>query len=278
MHFIYKAHIMRIFTASLLLLISMSSYAAQTITVGIVPQFSVKKLHGIWQPILDELHKETGYDFVFRGAPDIPTYEKEFLAGQFDLAYMNPYHYLVADKIYTPLVRDTGRQLYGIVVVPKDSEYTSLADLDGKMIALPAPNALGASLMTRAAMANDYKIDFYTKYVKTHSSVYLNVALGKAAAGGGVQKTFNQQPQRIKDRLRILYQTKKVSPHPVVINQKLPEEVGEKIRAAFIRIAATEEGRQLLSKIPMKKLGIAQPSDYDDVRALNLDPFYQRHN
>lgn len=268
---------MRTFLASLLLLLSVNA-TAQTITVGIVPQFAVKKLHGIWQPILDELHKETGYDFVFRGAPDIPNFEKEFLAGQFDLAYMNPYHYVVAEKIYRPLVRDTGRQLYGIVVVPKDSELKSLADLDGKMIALPAPNALGASLMTRAAMTNDYGINYYTKYVKTHSSVYLNVALGKTAAGGGVQKTFNQQPQRIKDRLKVLYQTKKVSPHPVVINKNMPEEVGLKIQAAFLKIASTEEGKALLSKVPMKKLGVAQTSDYDDVRALNLDPFFEKHN
>lgn len=269
---------MRPIFLSLLLLFSSASVAGQTLTVGIVPQFSVKKLHGIWQPILDELEKETGYEFVFRGAPDIPSFEKEFLAGQFDLAYMNPYHYVVADDVYRPLVKDNGRKLYGIMVVPKDSDIRSLADLDGKMIALPAPNALGASLMTRAAMTNDYGIDYYTKYVKTHSSVYLNVALGKAAAGGGVQKTFNQQPERIKERLRVLYETQKVSPHPVVINKNLPDEVGAKIQAAFIKIAATEQGKALLSKVPMKALGTAQPEDYNDVRALNLDKFFQSHN
>lgn len=259
-----------------LLLLSLN-VSAQTITVGIVPQFSVKKLHGIWQPILDELSKETGYDFVFRGAPDIPSFEKEFLAGQFDLAYMNPYHYLVAEASYRPLVRDTGRQLYGIIVVPKDSDIQSLADLDGKMIAMPAPNALGASLMTRAAMTNDYGINYYTKYVKTHSSVYLNVALGKAAAGGGVQKTFNQQPERIKNRLRVLYETTKVAPHPVVVNKSLPEEVGQKIQAAFLKIATTEDGRELLSKVPMKKLGIATQEDYEPIRALKLESFFESH-
>lgn len=268
---------MRVLASAFLLLFSATLWASETITVGIVPQFAVNKLHSIWQPILDELHKETGYTFVFRGSPDIPSFEKEFLAGQFDLAYMNPYHYLVAEKNYTPIIRDTARKLFGIIVVPKDSPVQSVADLDGKLIALPAPNALGASLMTRAAMTNDYHITYYTKYVNTHSSVYLNVALGKAAAGGGVQKTFDQQPDRIKERLRVLYQTEKVAPHPIVVNKRLPAEVAQRIQNAFLKIAETEAGRELLSQIPMKQLGKATTQDYDAVRKLNLDAFFQGH-
>lgn len=267
-----------ILVALLTCVMSASTQAQQTITVGVVPQFQVKKLHSIWRPILQTLEQETGYKFELQGSPDIPSYEKEFMAGQFDLAYMNPYHYLVAEDIYAPLVRDVGRQLFGIVVVAKDSPYQSLADLDGKRIALPAPNALGASLMTRAAMTNHYKIDYSTQYVKTHSSVYLNVALGKAEAGGGVQKTLSRQPENIRNRLRVLYSTEKVSPHPIVVKKTLPPQVAQRIKEALLAMAKTPRGAKLLSKVPFKQLGEAVPADYEPLRGMHLENFFQKSN
>ncbi len=261
----------------LLCSISFNSYAQQTLTIGVVPQFQVKKLHRIWQPILASLEQETGYKFIFRGSPDIPSFEKAFLAGQFDLAYMNPYHYLIAEDIYTPLVRDVGRKLYGIVVVAKDSAYSSLSDLDNELLVLPAPNALGASLMTRAAMTNEFKINYQTKYVNTHSSVYLNVALGKAAAGGGVQKTLARQPENIRNRLKVIYNTEKVAPHPIVVNKKISTTVTTKIKQALLKIASTAKGAEMLSKVPFKQLGKATPADYEPLRGMQLDMFFKKH-
>ena len=269
---------MRTFFLASLLFFSSVSLAQQTITVGVVPQFPVKKLHSIWKPVLSQLEKETGLIFELKGSPDIPSFEKEFMTGEFDLAYMNPYHYIVASDLYTPMVRDIGRQLYGIIVVAKDSPIKTVADLDGEKIALPAPNALGASLMTRAAMTNEFHISYEPLYVKTHSSVYLNVALGKTAAGGGVQKTLSQQPDKIKNRLRVLYQTQKVAPHPLVANKSLPESTVQLIQQAMLRIAQTKEGQALLSKVPFKMLGVAGAQDYSPLRALNLDPFFQSHH
>lgn len=262
----------------LLLFLSGPLIAGQSLTVGVVPQFPIKKLHAIWKPILDQLEQDTGYTFIFKSSPDIPTYEKEFLAGQFDIAYMNPYHYLIAADDYRPLVRDTGRQLYGIIVVAKESAIQSLVELEGALIALPAPNALGASLMTRAAMSHEYGIHYQTQYVNTHSSVYLNVALGKATAGGGVQKTFNQQPAHIRERLRVLYQTEKVAPHPIVVHKRLSQTMADTIQAALLKMAATQQGAALLSNVPFKQLGTAHPADYEPLRQLNLDTFYQKPN
>lgn len=269
---------MRLILSLLLVIFSINLQAQTVLTLGVVPQFPVKKLHSIWMPIVRTLEEETGYRFILKGSPDIPTFEKEFMAGQFDIAYMNPYHFLVAQNIYTPVVRDIGRQLYGIIVVAANSPIQSVSDLDGQAIALPAPNALGASLMTRAAMTHDYQIDYTEEYVKTHSSVYINVALGKTAAGGGVQKTLNQQPENIKKRLRVLYQTEKVSPHPLVAKKSLPPEVLRTLQQALLKIAQTEKGQQLLSKVPFKKLGIATTEDYKALEALNLAPFFQKSN
>ena len=181
--------------------------------------------------------------------------EAKLANGDFDFAYMNPYHALVAgrDQGYVPLVRDGGRSLYGILVVRKDSPIQDVKDLDGAEIAFPAPNALGASLLMRAELARGQGISITPKYVKTHSSVYLNVLLGQTAAGGGVMGTFNQQPATIKDQLRTVFVTRDMAPHPLGAHPRVSLSDRAKITKALLAIAGTAEGQALLDKVTFRK-------------------------
>lgn len=246
---------------------------ADTFTVGVVPQFDVKTLHNIWSPILKVMGQKTGHQFILEGSPDIPTFEKEFASGKFDFAYMNPYHYTTADH-YTPVVRDHGRKLFGILAVRADSDLTSPEQLNGKTVVFPAPNALGASLMIRSELSEKYGVDFTPKFVNTHSSVYLNVALGMAPAGGGVQKTFNQQSDNVKGKLRILAKTQKVQPHPLTAKKSLDQSVVKAVQTALLEMGADPEQKALLAKVPFKQIGVATDSDYDGIRKLNLQRYY----
>lgn len=250
--------------------------AEKTFSIGIVPQFEIRHLRKIWNPILSELEKSTGYKLVFKGSPTIPDFEKELYGGEFDFAYMNPYHMLLADKAqgYIPLVRDVGRELHGILVVRKNGAIKSIKDLDGKKIAFPAPNALGASMLIRADLRNNFKIDFNPVYVKTHSSVYLNVIVNQASAGGGVQKTLNQQKDNIKSGLKILHRSPKVSPHPLAVHPRIPDDVREKIRSSLLKLGEHSVGKALLAKIPMKKIGSASMQDYQPLEKMGLDKFH----
>lgn len=248
----------------------------QIYSIGIVPQFEIRHIRKIWKPILNEVYKNTGIKLKLIGSPTIPDFEKEFNEGKFDFAYMNPYHLLIANKSqgYIPLVRDIGRKLHGILVVRKDSGINSVQDLQGKKIAFPAPNALGASLLMRANLSNDLKIKFNPVYVKTHSSVYLNVIVKQTDAGGGVKKTLNQQRENIKSALKVLHRTPKVSPHPLAVHPRVSEEVRNKIIETFLLLGKSDTGKSLLSKIPIKKIGTAQMSDYTPLEKFELEKFY----
>jgi phosphonate transport system substrate-binding protein len=246
-------------------------------TVGVVPQFDARRIHAIWRPILDALEEKTGLRFSLRGSPTIPAFEKGFIQGSFDFAYMNPYHILPANQKqgYMPLVRDAERTLYGVLVVARDSPIQQVSDLDGKTVAFPAPNALGASLMIRADFQNIFKIQVLPRYVKSHSSVYLNVVLGETAAGGGVQKTLGQQPENIREALRVLYTTDHVAPHPFTVHPRVPDAVRKKVRVALLSLAKTEAGKDMLARIPIKRIGIASMDDYRPLADLGLERFYE---
>ena len=269
-----------IYLLSILLLSSLFTFNAHAekkeYTIGIVPQFEIRHIRKIWNPIINEIQKNTGYKLKLIGSPTIPDFEREFNAGRFDFAYMNPYHILLAQKNqgYVPLVRDNGRKLHGILVVRADSNINSINDLNGKKIGFPAPNALGASLLMRANLTNDYKIKFKPVYVKTHSSVYLNVVVNQTTAGGGVQKTLNQQRVNIKSALKVLHRTPDVAPHPLAAHPRVPKKVRDEIKQTLIQLGNNIIGQSLLSKIPMKKIGPANITDYTPLKKFKLEKFY----
>lgn len=261
--------------AASLFLVPLSAVAQETYTFGVVPQFEARKLAEIWTPILAEISDRVGHILVKVGSPNIPEFENSFNDGAFDFAYMNPYHSIMAldSQGYMPLVNDGGRQLFGVLAVPKDSPIQSVTELDGKKIAFPAPNALGASLLMRAELDLVQKIKIEPSYVATHSSAYLNAVLGETSAAGGVMGTFNRLDPAIRDRLRILYRTQEVAPHPVVAHPRVPEEVRDAVRQAFLDLGQTEEGRALLAEIPIREIAIAETDDFEPLRELNLGAY-----
>ena len=128
--------------------------------------------------------------------------------------------------------------------------------------------------MIRAALKENHNININPRYVKTHSSVYLNVALGQAAAGGGVQKTFSKQPGIIKSSLHTIYKSKEVAPHPFVSHPRVDEQVKNKVVAALLKLGKTEKGRELLNNVPIKKIGKSSIDDYSPLKEMGLEKYY----
>lgn len=249
---------------------------AQEYTIGIVPQFEARKLADTWAPIIAKIEEKTGITLKMVGSPKIPDFEASFERGEYDFAYMNPYHAVVANNSqgYDPIARDGSRDLFGVLVVAKDSPYQTTADLDGKKIAFPAPNALGASLLMRAELTRKATIAFEPVYVSTHSSAYLNAVLGETAAAGGIMSTLKQQPEDVQNALRIIYETSRVPPHPIVVHPRVPKEIRDKIQAALMEIGETEEGKALLAEVPIGKIVPATYSDYKGLVELDLEKFF----
>jgi phosphonate transport system substrate-binding protein len=243
---------------------------------GVVPQFEARKLYSIWHPILKVLEHKTGHTFNMVGTESIPSFEEAFLSGSYDFAYMNPWHSLLAyDKQgYVPLVRDDSQRLAGILVVRKDSDIDKVTDLDGKNIAFPSPNALGASLLMRADLTLLQGIHFKPIYVDTHSSVYMNVALKQVSAGGGVEQTLKAQQPEIQNLLKIIYKTRSMAPHPVSAHPRVPKAVMQQVIKAFIAMSQDPEQKLLLEKIPMAKPVEASYEDYKPLKQWGLGELY----
>lgn len=250
------------------------SWAAETYSFSVAPQFERRKLFGIWQPIVDELQRRTGSQFSLVTSLSVDAYERDVRLGQFDFVYMNPYlvPQVASTPGYLPLVRDR-TPLHGILVVRKDSPYQSVEALRDKQLAVPSRAALGASLLLRAELEREHRVTLQVVDAKTHSSVFLHVINGLADAGGSVQKALAEQPPQVRDALRVLHTTRAAPSHALAAHPRVPAALREKVRRAFIDMSASEAGRQLLAEIPMQQPVAAENEDYRPLQALGLERY-----
>lgn len=248
----------------------------KVLKIGVVPQFSPKRIITIWSPIIEELEQKTGYKFQIIGTPSIPEFEKEYQKGTYDIAYMNPYHSVVANQMqgYEAVLRDGTKSLFGVLVVKKEDNIRDIKELDGEKLSFPAPNALGASLLMRTELKTVHNIEIEPVYVKTHTNSYLSVLEGKTRAGGGVMRTFNELGDDIKNQLRIFYETQKTPPHPIVIHPRVDKQTREAVVNALLEMGSDEELNAYLEKIPIKKITKTTQEAYRMLEDLGMEKFY----
>lgn len=248
-----------------------SSINAATLVFGVVPQQSAKKLAETWVPVFNQLSKATGHKIVFATAKDIPTFEQRLANKEYDIAYMNPYHYVVYSKQsdYKALVKQRDKKIQGIVVVHKDSPITSLQALNQQIVAFPAPAAFAASIIPQAVM-KELGVIVSPKYVSSHDSVYLNVSRQFMAAGGGVMRTLNAAPENVRNNLKILWRSEKYTPHAIATAATVSDQTRQSLLNALLDLNDKPEYKSLLNAIGFSGFQTADDKDWDDVRSLNI--------
>lgn len=269
----------KIFVILSLLLFNLPTQAEEKIyTVAVVPQIASIQIYRDWTPLLTKLEQVTGYRFKLLAYNEFSRFELALNQGVPDLVYLNPYHMVIAKQKnqYRPLVRDSS-PLTGILVVRQDSPIKKLTDLDGKNIAFPSPNALGASLYMRALLAEKIKIKATPVYVGSHQNVYRHVLIGEVMAGGGVNSTLEKETEAVRSQLNILFTTPDISPHPLAAHPRIPVDVSKKIVAALLAMRNGPESSKLLAAVQIPQpIEADYKRDYAGLAQLKLERYAER--
>ena len=244
---------------------------AATLTVGVTPLKAAAQLAEEWIPLLDEVGRRAGVELRFRTAPSIDEYGERLGRGEYDVAYMNPYHYQIysAHPGYRALARERDQPLEGVLLVRKDGPVKALKDLHGATVSFPTPLAFAASILTQAEMVNQ-GIRVQPRYVQSHDSVLKGVASGHFVAGGTILKVLLTAPADVAKDLKVLHKTEAYASHPFSAHPRVPAELVQKLQKALLSLHQDETGRRLLAVVAFKGFEPAQDSDYDTVRRLDL--------
>ena len=255
---------------------SLNAYAAEAnqakpLVFGVVPQQSPSKLARKWLPLLKFISLKSGVELQFATAPDIPTFEKQLAEGHYDIAYMNPYHYVVLSKQvgFKALVHEQDKKIQGIIVAFTDSKIDKLEDLSSQTIAFPAPASFAATLIPKANLAQQH-ISFKSEYVNSHDEVYRNIVAGRFVAGGGIMRTFNALPDYFREQLKIIWTSQGYTPHAIATHPRVNDDIRQKLLAGFLAVAKSEKASELLIPLLMKGFTAAEDKDWNDVRSLNI--------
>ncbi|MDP3587154.1 MAG: phosphate/phosphite/phosphonate ABC transporter substrate-binding protein [Sulfuricurvum sp.] len=261
---------MKLFLLMVVNILFLTALFGENLTFGIVPQQSPMKLMQDWKPIVDYLEKATGDKIILKVERSIPEFEKILYSGGYDIAYMNPYHYVVAHKKqgYNANVRDE-KNLIGILVVRKESGISDISMLKGKQFLFPSPDAFAATLVNKYELFKKYGINVEHgekfRYVNSHDSVYKGVSRGVGDVGGGVQRTFDDLNDiKAKESLIIIYKTKAYPSHPFAMKPSMSDKTKTKLAKAFLEMPV-----EFLNSLSMKHLIEAKDSDYDSVRDIS---------
>ena len=241
--------------------------SADSFTFSVVPQQNAIKTAQVWAPVIDYLAQVTGHEFKLRTAKDIPAFQDGLAEGIYDFAYMNPYHYTTYSESagYLPLVHRAGNGIRGVVVIKKGSPIRSLMDLDGRVLGFPAPAAFAATLINRAEI-KAAGATVTSKYTSSHDSVYRAVAVGLLDTGGGIGRTLKAADPKVRDQLEILHTTQEYTPHAVAVLPSVDESLRRQVQQALVDM----QDLALLDRLKISGWQAAVDSDWDDVRALNL--------
>ncbi len=254
----------------LVLMLPPKLMAKPQLIFGVVPQQSAAKLAEQWQPLLDRWGELAGVELKFATARDIPTFEKRLAAGEYDVAYMNPYHFTLVNQTpgYTAIAHAKDKKITGILVTKADWKG-DLQDLQQQTIAFPAPRAFAASIINQSELTQK-GIVFDTKYVGSHDSVYLGVAKGLYQAGGGVSRTFHSLNESVRNQLKILYKTAPYTPHAIAVSHSVVTETREALQNSIETLNRDAKAQGSFHLLNIKGFQHAEDKDWNDVVQLGI--------
>ncbi len=224
------------------LVMPLAAFGAE-LKFGLLPRLSEKEMVEGFTPLAKYLEKEVGVKITLVVPKDFDTWTKDAKAGAYDMAYTNPYLYVVVKKdvkIAEPMViasePEIGKNLYGTIIVKKDSSIKTIAELKGKTIAATDPGSAGAYLvqMLMLQKAKLKKDDIKLIFEKKRDPVADAVLAGKADAGF-VRDDDVEKLKAGADKFRKLAKSDPIPNWPIFISKKNGPSYSIKTKGSFVK-------------------------------------------
>ena len=227
------------------------------------------------------IEKLTGYKIDPIKVTDYNAAVEAMRADRAQIAWYGGKTYIVAAEIaeaeaFAAGVRkgDTNANYFTYFVVPKDSTLNSLADTEGKILAMNSIGSTSGDLIPQVellkiniSVKNDFKNVFYAG---SHDACLLSVLNGHADVCAMSSRNFDA---RLADgtfkrsEVKIIHTSPPVPPPPLAYSKRLPQDVRDKIKSATLE--AHKHGRIGGYGGEMEKYIEVKDSDYNLLREVD---------
>lgn len=242
----------------------------KSLRFGIVPQQSPSHTAKIWEPLISYLSQQIGVTLRFQTARDMSTFEQRVSMGEFDIIYVNPYHYTIVHNSvgYDVFAAEIKRELRGIIIVAANSPLQKISELHNRKLAVPGLTAFAAAQLPMRALQQQ-NIVVEPVAVSSHESVMLAVVRGVYPAGGINQKMLNDASPALREQLRVLWRSEAYTPHPFAAHPRVDAQLVAKLLAAMRAMSTTAEGQTMLKEAGLNGFDAVNDQAYDAIRLLD---------
>lgn len=219
-------------------------------SVAVVPALPPTEIKRRWQPLLDQLQRDTGFPLKFRFYKDNIDFEEGLQKGEPDFAMIGPFQVWKVRAQYQPLVRDAAPMI-GMVLVRKDSRLQSLADLHERTLATPGGSDMASSLLYAQEFRSS-RIRPRLRTQRTHVNGLRAVLLGRLDAAIINSYSLRLMPEGLEQQLRPIHRTAPMPGPSFSAARRLPPDDIRKMKDALLHLK--DSHAELLSSALMPNI------------------------
>lgn len=280
--------------AAVTLGLTLSASWAQDINFGIISTESTQNLKADWQPLIDDMAKQTGLKVTAFFAPDYAGIIEGMRFNKVQVAWLGNKSAMEAvdranGEVFAQMVNADGTQgYYSHLIVHKDSPIKSLDDVlkNGKSLSFGNgdPNSTSGFLVPGFYVFAKNKIDAKTHFKIVRNANHETNALAVANKQVDVAtnnsenlgKIQERQPEKFSD-IRVVWTSPLIPLDPLVMHKDMPAATNEKIKTFFYNYAKTDpREKEIVMKI--SKLSGFKPSTNAQLTPIReLDLFSKRN-
>ncbi len=254
-----------------------------TLKIGVLPSQTRPEQERMIKPLDEYLEKTLGRRIDFYIAKSYEETVDWMVEEKVDIGYLGPLVYVEAvnrgakiEPLVAVIDKHTGQPWYrSCILVRADSPIKSLKDLKGKRVAFTSKSSTSGYLMPLAALK---KLDINPErdfaqvlYPGNHSKTIATLKDGIVdAAGTNISSYLKQQKSgKIRpENYRVLWESTPITHSPIVVSKKLPPELIQQIKRAFLTAPDNIED---LSGTESAGYTIVSPSDYASIKQLQKE-------
>ncbi len=217
--------------------------------IGLYPNLSAQRLFRLYQPLGNYLQQQLARQVQLYSAKNPRAFVEATRHDDFDIVLTPPHMAWLAEHEanYRPLATYAAT-IQGVLIVAASSGLSSPAELRNREIAIPDPLAfttiLGTLYLQKAGLRRGADYHFLNR--DTHNNAALAVINGDAPAAIVNILFFNQLPEKVRDKLRIIGTTPAVKSFFFMANPRVPAATIQAAQDALLGFGSVPHGRIFL--------------------------------
>ena len=256
----------------LLLFAGFARAQGEEFSFGVLNQRSPTLTAQYWNPILQYVSHKSGVQLRLKMGKTAQETSAMTQRGEFQFIYSN--HIFTVENRpagYQVFARPDEKPVMGQLVVLHDSPVQTLADLEGKEVTFPNPNAFLGYFVPMDALLRA-KIRVNPLFSVNQEGAMGQLKVGRAVAAGVNADVMREFALRENLKYRVLWSSPGYLGLPLAALSALPRQKVQAVKEAFIQMGNDPEGVKilqaasaLLKQKPLPGFVAASDRDYENV-------------